>query len=131
MSRSLKLPVLSTDTLNPSMSLSPEQRSELKKSIISRIDELDTLLAIENEEAKPVAPDVAIGRLSRIDSMQGQQMALELRRRQEAERERLKDALRNIESPLFGICPLCRQAIPFERLEVMPDALLCVSCSPS
>ena len=107
-----------------------DQRSQLKEKIQSRIQELEASLAQENDEVKPVEPDVAIGRLSRLDSMQGQQMALELQRRQQAELNRLRDTLNRVDQPDFGICPLCRQEIAFERLEAMPDATLCVSCSP-
>lgn len=106
------------------------QRSQLKEKIQSRIQELEASLAQENDELKPVEPDVSIGRLSRLDSMQGQQMALELQRRQQAELNRLRDTLKRVDQPDFGICPLCRQPIAFERLEAMPDATLCVSCSP-
>ena len=110
--------------------MTPEQRSQLTQNIQSRIDELEVSLSKENEEAKPVAPDVAIGRLSRMDSMQGQQMALELQRRQKAEQIHLREALKRVDTPSFGICPLCRQEIAFARLEAIPDASLCVSCSP-
>jgi len=110
--------------------MTPDQLSQLKSATQSRIEELETSLAQENEETKPVAPDVSIGRLSRLDSMQSQQMALELQRRQQAELNRLRDTLKRIDQPDYGICPLCRQAIAFERLEAMPDASLCVSCSP-
>ncbi len=110
--------------------MTPAQKVQLKQIIQERIGELEASLAQENEEAKPVEPDVAIGRLSRLDSMQGQQMALELQRRQNAELLRLRDAINRVETPAYGICPLCRQEIAFARLEAMPDATLCVACSP-
>lgn len=110
--------------------MTPEQRSRLKQIIEQRLTELEASLAKENDEAKPVAPDAAIGRLSRLDSMQGQQMALAMQRRQKAEAARLRDALKRVDAPGYGICPLCRSEIAFERLEAMPDASLCVGCSP-
>lgn len=111
--------------------MTPEQRSQLKQTIQARIAELESILAKDDEEAKPVAPDVAIGRLSRLDSMQGQQMSLAMQRRRKSELSGLRDALSKVDSPTYGICPLCRKEIPFERLEAIPDAVLCVSCSPS
>jgi len=110
--------------------MNPDQLTQIRATVSARIDELDAALSKENEETKPVEPDVAIGRLSRLDSMQGQQMALELQRRQQAELNRLRDTLKRVESPDFGTCPLCRQEIAFERLKAMPDATLCVACSP-
>ena len=110
--------------------MTPDQRNQLKETIQSRLAELDETLNKENDETKPIAPDVAIGRLSRLDSMQSQQMALELQRRQQTEANRLRDILRDIDGPSFGICPLCRKEIAFARLEAMPTASLCVECSP-
>lgn len=46
--------------------------------------------------------------------------------------ERKKDdveaALRLIEKGKYGICERCGKEIPTERLEVRPDATLCVQC---
>ena len=63
--------------------------------IRERLTELQRSLAqIGGTEA--VAPDKAIGRLSRLDSMQMQQMALAGKRRLEAECRRLEEALERI-----------------------------------
>jgi len=37
-------------------------------------------------------------------------------------------ALRSIEKGKYGICERCGKEIPIERLEVRPDASLCVTC---
>ena len=65
----------------------------IRTKIDARIEELEALLSDDSEELKPITPDVSIGRLSRLDSMQMQQMALEQHRRQEAELQKLKDAI--------------------------------------
>lgn len=41
---------------------------------------------------------------------------------------RVQAALRAIEKGKYGICERCGQEIPTERLEVRPDATLCVTC---
>ena len=44
---------------------------------------------------------------------------------------KLKDidaALRSIEKGSYGICERCGQPIELERLEVKPDATLCIKC---
>lgn len=109
----------------------PEQTQELRQIIEARVAELEAELAKDDVESKPIAPDVAIGRLSRLDSMQGQQMSLAMQRRRREELNRLRQTLNGLDAPLFGICPLCRQPIAFERLKAMPNATLCVACSPS
>jgi DnaK suppressor protein len=37
-------------------------------------------------------------------------------------------ALKSIEAGQYGICERCGQEIPMERLEVKPEATLCVKC---
>lgn len=37
-------------------------------------------------------------------------------------------ALKKIDSGIYGLCSNCGQAIPPERLEIFPEAALCVDC---
>lgn len=46
----------------------------------------------------------------------------------ERKREAVEAALRAIEKGKYGTCERCLKEIPIERLEVKPDAMLCVSC---
>ena len=80
-------------------------------------------------ETAIVELDTAIGRLSRMDLMQNQQMALELRRRQEARLQRVERALKNVGNGKFGRCGKCRKPIAESRLEVQPDAVMCIGCA--
>lgn len=96
--------------------------------IHARLAELEKELASLIEETHAVSPDVSIGRLSRLDSIQQQQMALANRRRLEDERGRLHEALRRIDGGAYGRCLLCGSDISRERLEIQPDAVTCVPC---
>jgi len=46
----------------------------------------------------------------------------------EARLARVQAALRSIEKGKYGVCERCNKEIPTERLEVRPDATLCVTC---
>ncbi len=46
----------------------------------------------------------------------------------EARLARVQAALRSIDKGRYGICERCGREIPTERLEVRPDATLCVTC---
>lgn len=46
----------------------------------------------------------------------------------ERKKEDVEAALRLIEKGKYGICERCSKEIPTERLEVRPDAILCVQC---
>ncbi|TVP78867.1 MAG: hypothetical protein EA353_07550 [Puniceicoccaceae bacterium] len=96
--------------------------------IEARLAEIAATLASTKEDTEAIAPDVAIGRLSRLDSMQMQQMALGMQSRMREEVKQLKEALRRIDFGRYGTCDLCRQDIPMERLEFQPDATVCVAC---
>ncbi|MCZ6673572.1 MAG: TraR/DksA C4-type zinc finger protein [Verrucomicrobia bacterium] len=110
--------------------MTPEELASITKVISSRIGELTSILETETEDTKPIEPDVSIGRLSRLDSMQMQQMALEQKRRQEAELQKLADALKRIDDGSYGTCMMCRQPIATARLNAQPDAILCIHCAP-
>jgi len=46
----------------------------------------------------------------------------------ERELASIESALRAVNRGTYGICERCGQPIPLERLEVRPDATLCVQC---
>lgn len=109
--------------------MTPEQLDLIRSKIEARLAEIEQALSQDDPESKPVAPDVAIGRLSRMESMQSQQMNLAQQRRQREEKERLENALERIEKGSYGSCAYCLQPIEYERLEAMPDAVVCISCA--
>jgi DnaK suppressor protein len=96
--------------------------------IAQQLAELAAELEAQADSVQPISPDVSIGRLSRLDSMQAQQMALAGRRRLEEQRSRLQEAMRRIDTGAFGRCLICSQDIAIERLEHQPDAVTCVPC---
>ena len=46
----------------------------------------------------------------------------------ERKKEGVEAAIRSIDKGKYGICERCGKEIPTERLEVRPDATLCVQC---
>lgn len=102
---------------------------EIRGLIDRRMEELEKQLEEESGDTSPVSPDVSIGRLSRLDAMQMQQVALDRNRRRERERQELQEALRRLLTGDFGYCERCGQAIAWERIKVQPQAVLCVRCA--
>ena len=98
-----------------------ERLRELAKEIKSDLDS-------NSDDAGIVELDTSIGRLSRMDAMQHQQMALELRRRRENQLLRIENAFKRMDKGQYGICGRCRKPIDEARLEVFPDVVTCVSC---
>jgi len=83
----------------------------------------------QEEQTAPVQLDGSIGRLSRMDALQAQQMALALKRRQQEQLQRVERALRAIDDGTYGTCGRCEEPIAEPRLEAQPDAVLCVTCA--
>lgn len=109
--------------------MTPDRIEHFKKLLDDLAAELKSDLEEPNPDTAPVALDTSIGRLSRMDAMQSQQMALEQKRRRENQLLRVRSALDAIESGRYGLCRKCGNAIGEDRLEVQPDALLCVECA--
>ncbi len=96
-------------------------------------DELQELLALREqttESRDPVALDQqSVGRLSRMDALQGQQMALAAERRRQVRVTRIHEALRRMDAGEYGYCISCGEEIPERRLEADPAAYQCVTCA--
>ena len=70
-----------------------------------------------------------LGRLSRMDAMQAQQMARASSRRRQVERGRIAAALKRIDDGEYGYCLSCGELIPAPRLHIDPAAPQCVDCA--
>jgi len=103
--------------------------TRVRDRLEARRAELTGLIANARASDEPVAPDKALGRLTRQDALQQQQMAAELMRRHEQELVRIQHALRAITEGTYGLCQRCREPIAAARLEAMPYAVLCVGCA--
>jgi len=100
-----------------------------KKQLQEMEAELRAAVEGKADATAPVALDTSIGRLSRMDAIQSQQMALGLKARQQQQLLRVRNALQAIAQGTYGRCRRCQGPIALERLEAQPDAVLCVSCA--
>ncbi|MDT8398274.1 MAG: TraR/DksA family transcriptional regulator [Pseudomonadales bacterium] len=72
-----------------------------------------------------------VGRLSRMDAMQQQQMAKSNLVKTTNRLRRVNRALAKVESGDFGYCEECGENIAPARLQVQPEAPLCLACQSS
>ena len=92
--------------------------------------ELDEAAETGDPAAAPVELDQSrVGRLSRMDALQGQAMSMAARRRRDQLRQRVAAALKRLDDEEFGWCLQCGEAIAAQRLEVDPTAPLCIACA--
>ena len=109
--------------------MSPVEKEELKISIQKKIKSTLASIADYKDMTQPVAPDVAIGRISRMDAINNKSVMEAALREAELKLNRLNEALEKIDSPEFGVCINCKKHIPFNRLKAMPDANRCMDCA--
>ncbi|MEM6916384.1 MAG: TraR/DksA C4-type zinc finger protein [Verrucomicrobiota bacterium] len=109
--------------------LSADELIDLEELILAELDRLHTESKSSEEEREAISPDVSIGRLSRLDSMQMQEVAKEANRRREERIARLEVALDQLDEGTYGRCEACGDDIEFERLKVTPEAMRCSGCA--
>jgi DnaK suppressor protein len=111
------------------MALTAAQLKKFKAKLEILRDELSELSNIAADSRKPVELDqTSVGRLSRMDALQGQAMQLETERRREIERIRIDAALERIETGDYGYCTVCDEDIALKRLEHDPSVPNCIDC---
>lgn len=107
-----------------------DETAQFRAQLARLKQELQGLAAVSRESARPVALDQAsVGRLTRMDAMQAQQMAREADRRREQQLVRIEGALRRMEAGEFGDCFVCGEAIDRRRLAVDPTHTRCTRCA--
>jgi len=103
---------------------------KFRKSLVARRAELVELRDMSSDSRDTVTLDQqSVGRLSRMDAMQGQAMAQEAERRRASEIARIDAALERIEAGDYGYCVQCEDDISPKRLEIDPAASLCINCA--
>lgn len=90
--------------------------------------ELTDMVEMSQDAAQPVDLDQPIGRLSRMDAMQQQQMADSNRRNAGQRLRQVNAALAAFERGEYGSCTACEEPIAFGRLKARPETRLCVGC---
>ncbi len=109
--------------------LTAAQRTELESDLRLHKRELEAQLQQLEQDSKPVELDQQmVGRLSRMDAMQQQQMALASASHARAHLNRVSLALAAISAGDFGYCRQCDEPIAWQRLKARPDSPLCVQC---
>lgn len=98
--------------------------------LIQRQKQLNEAEIANKDRTKVVTLDQSsVGRLSRIDAMQSQAMAIETKRRREIELSRIEAAFERIEEEEYGYCASCEEEINRKRLEIDPANPFCVVCA--
>ena len=107
-----------------------EKIIQFRKQLIALKNQLIVDLATRTNDLKPVILDqTTVGRVSRGDAMQMQQIALESSRRRERRLISVEQALKRLKEQIYGICVDCDEDINIRRLEIDPTVIRCIQCA--
>jgi len=102
--------------------------TDFEKLLKDRKKEIQDSLESIEQSAKPVDLGQPIGRLSRMDAIQQQQMALNAKKQLETNLALVTQALQRLKSGDYGICLSCEEEIDEKRLIAKPEAPFCTKC---
>jgi len=106
-----------------------EDELQLYKTLIEdEITSLKATIISMAETSRPISPDTAIGRLSRMEAIQAQSISESNLRNKRMRLQRLEAALVRIGRGNFGICSVCEEEIPEKRLKIAPESAVCMDC---
>ena len=107
-----------------------EEIHTIKNRLLRLQQELQDLKGTGEVAASVVELDqTSVGRLSRMDALQGQAMSKETGRRRQLELQKIAGALRRVDSGDYGYCLSCEEPSARERLALDPGATLCIDCA--
>lgn len=104
-------------------------KTELKAKIEAEISKTESHILEYKELTKPVEPENAIGRISRMDAINNKSVIEAALRKAKDKLAMLNFALSKVDDKDFGLCVRCHKPIPLGRILIMPQARSCVPCS--
>lgn len=108
--------------------MNKETKKELFDIIEKQIIDLESNIELLEDKVKPVAPDVSLGRLTRQEARQEQELNKKLLGDTTIRLNKLKYAKDRAFSENFGYCDICDEEINIERLKIMPESTICIEC---
>jgi len=109
--------------------MTEKEKTELTKLIDEKIEETKVEIKELQELTKPVSPDNAYGRLSRMDAINNKTINESALREKKKILQKLERAEERAEKGELGKCLKCGGEIPFGRLKIMPYTTRCVKCA--
>jgi DnaK suppressor protein len=109
--------------------MTTEQKNKIQQQIQHELSELETQITQLSAKLQPIAPDCSLGRLTRMEAMNEQEVSQRILDETLLRQTRLRNALSRIDHAMFGICIECEEAIGLERMKIRPESVRCVDCA--
>ena len=105
-----------------------EEREELKREILNEMELQENQIESLKKSVKPVAPDNAIGRLTRMEAIGSKAVSEASLNSSRIKLAKLGIALEKIDDPGFGVCIRCSSPSK-RRILLLPESVVvCALC---
>jgi len=108
--------------------LSDQEKKSLQEALLVLQEELSAMLSSSEEAAAPVDLEAPIGRLSRMDALQEQNMAMANRHAARSRMKQSEAAVARFADDEYGDCLDCGESIDIRRLMAKPESPFCLQC---
>jgi DnaK suppressor protein len=105
------------------------EKQDIKNRILEELKKTEEAILDYKESTKPISPENAIGRVSRMDAINNKSAVEAALRKAEEKLNKLKLVLNKVDDADFGICIRCGEPIPIGRVLLMPQSRNCVRCA--
>ena len=106
-----------------------EEKQQIRDRLESEIKTASELVEELRELTQPIAPDAAIGRISRMEAINNKSVNEHLLEKTKSRLIKLELSLKSIDKEDYGICQICKKPIPIGRLMMLPESNMCVDCA--
>jgi DnaK suppressor protein len=105
------------------------QNKDWHDRFLLEIQKAEQKIAQYEEMTQPIAPDNAIGRVSRMDAINNKSVMEAALRKARERLVGLKRHFDKLTTPDFARCIKCNAEIPIERIFMAPQSSFCVNCA--
>ncbi|MFT6998807.1 MAG: DnaK suppressor protein [Cryomorphaceae bacterium] len=109
--------------------MTSQEKEEIMVRISEEIKKTGREIIDLKELTKPISPENAIGRVSRMDAINNKSVNENRLRVAENKIKKLHHSLRKSKEPNFGICARCGNDIQIGRLILLPESNFCIRCA--
>lgn len=110
--------------------MTPQELDKFRNLLLKWREDLLSTSDIRDESSATVHLDQqSVGRLSRVDAMQSQELAKAVKERADRQLRMIEAALIRIGNNEYGECMKCGEPINPKRLEIEPASLSCIDCA--
>lgn len=111
------------------LSMNKKDLELVRKKIESELIKTVKAVSEYKEITKPIPPENAVGRLSRMDAINNKSVVEAALRKAEEKLKSLNFLIKKVDDSDFGLCRNCNNPIPLQRMLFMPQSPFCVNCA--